>query len=191
MKTTVTYAPTAPSDGDTGSLTVTTSDGRSGTVVLTGSTVGATVDYALGAPTDESSVARGAGSHLAVDGDTDGVFADGSVTHTDADPYSWWTIDLGASRKLGRIVVWNRTDCCGDQLADYWVFLSDTPFDTTLTPAQQAARTGVDSVEETSAPDPSTAITVPPGTSGRYLMVQEGASRRHLDLAEVQVFGSA
>ncbi len=47
----------------------------------------------------------------AIDGNTDGAFANGSVTHTvenGSNPH--WEVDLGAEYPIDQIVVWNRTD---------------------------------------------------------------------------------
>ena len=78
----------------------------------------------------------------AVDGNTDGNFFDGSVTATNQDANPWWQVDLGASAAVSSIVIWNRTDCCGSRLGDYWVFVSDTPFLATDTPATLQNRAG-------------------------------------------------
>jgi uncharacterized repeat protein (TIGR01451 family) len=127
-----------------------------------------------------------AGAASAVDGNTDGNFADGSVTATNLDPNPWWQVDLGASAAVSSIVVWNRTDCCGSRLNDYWVFVSDTPFGATDTPATLQGRAGTFSSHQTAAPNPSTTIAA--GAQGRYVRVQlTGAN--YLSLAEVQVFG--
>ena len=95
-----------------------------------------------------------------MDGITDGNFYDNSVTHTNADPNAWWQVDLGASTAVSSIVIWNRTDCCGDRLSDYWVFVSDTPFLATDTPATLQGRAGTFSSHQTTAPNPSTTIPV-------------------------------
>jgi hypothetical protein len=127
-----------------------------------------------------------AAASSAVDGNTDGNFFDGSVTATDLDPYSWWQVDLGASAAISSIVIWNRTDCCGSRLNDYWVFVSDTPFGATDTPATLQLGVGTFSSHQTAAPGPSTTIAV--GARGRYVRVQL-SSANYLSLAEVQVFG--
>ncbi|HUQ72189.1 MAG TPA: PDZ domain-containing protein, partial [Planctomycetaceae bacterium] len=53
----------------------------------------------------------------AVDGKTDGIYTNRSVTHTQQllnhDP--WWEVDLGDERAIDRIVVWNRTDRLGNE----------------------------------------------------------------------------
>ena len=47
----------------------------------------------------------------AIDGNTNGDHSKGSVTHTAAgDPSPWWEVDLGETRDISKIVVWNRTD---------------------------------------------------------------------------------
>jgi hypothetical protein len=122
----------------------------------------------------------------AVDGNTDGNFYDGSVTATNLDPNPWWQVDLGVSRSISSIVINNRTDCCGSRLGDYWVFVSDTPFLATDTPATLQNRPGTFASHQTTAPNPSTAITN--AVQGRYVRVQLN-SANYLSLAEVQVFG--
>jgi hypothetical protein len=126
------------------------------------------------------------GAASAVDGNTDGNFGDGSVTATNLDPNPWWQVDLGTSTAVSSIVIWDRTDCCSSRLGDYWVFVSDTPFLPTDTPATLQSRLGTFSSHQTSAPNPSTTIAA--GAQGRYVRVQL-SSANYLSLAEVQVFG--
>jgi hypothetical protein len=98
----------------------------------------------------------------------------------------WWQVDLGVSSSIGSIVVWNRTDCCGDRLTNYWVFVSDTPFAPTDTPDTLQNRAGTFAGLQTFQPNPST--TIPVNAAGRYVRVQL-SSANYLSLAEVQVFG--
>ncbi len=59
----------------------------------------------------QSSDYRGAAAARAIDGNTEGDYNQGSVSHTgEGDPAPWWEVDLGAEIDLSRIVVWNRTD---------------------------------------------------------------------------------
>ena len=83
-------------------------------------------------------------------------------------------------------MIWNRTDCCGTRLSDYWVFVSDTPFLATDTPTTLQNRPGTFASHQTTAPNPSTTIAA--GAQGRYVRVQLTGSG-YLSLAEVQVFG--
>ncbi len=146
-------------------------------------------DLALGRIATQSStlVPGQTDGSKAVDANTDGAYSDGSVTHTNLDPNAWWQVDLGASATLNSIAIWNRTDCCGTRLGDYWVFVSDTPFDSGDTPTTLQSRAGTWSSHQTLPPNPSSTITIP-GAQGRYVRVQLSGSG-YLSLAEVQVFG--
>jgi hypothetical protein len=150
--------------------------------------VPAPTNAALGKAASQSSTLSGYatdGAASAVDGNTDGNFFDGSVTATNLDPNAWWQVDLGASTAVSSVVVWNRTDCCGGRLNDFWVFVSDTPFLPTDTPATLQNRAGTFSSHQTAAPNPSTTINA--AAQGRYVRVQLTVGG-YLSLAEVQVF---
>jgi hypothetical protein len=123
----------------------------------------------------------------AIDGNTDGNFFDGSVTHTNFETNPWWQVDLGTAATVNSIVIWNRTDCCSDRLTDYWVFVSNTPFLPTDTPATLQGRAGIWSSHQIAPPMPSAAIAA--GAQGRYVRVQLSGTN-NLSLAEVQVFGA-
>jgi hypothetical protein len=147
-------------------------------------------NLAVGKPASQSSTLAGyatTGAGGAVDGKTDGNFGGGSVTATNRDTNAWWQVDLLVSTPIGSVVIWNRTDCCSERLEDYWVFVSDTPFRPTDTPATLKSRAGTWSSHQTSAPQPSTKITAT-RAPGRYVRVQL-AGTNYLSLAEVQVFG--
>jgi hypothetical protein len=57
--------------------------------------------------------AAGATSGLAVDGDTNAVYRDGSCTHTSTSTNPWWTVDLCGIYDVSKVVIYNRGDCCG------------------------------------------------------------------------------
>ena len=69
-------------------------------------------NLALHRPTLQSSTAYDGVSERAVDGVTNGHFGALSVTHTaghgGTDPQAWWQVDLGATKVVGTIGVWNR-----------------------------------------------------------------------------------
>lgn len=74
----------------------------------------------------QSSVIYNGKPELAIDGNTDGVFANGSTTHTEegsANP--WWEVDLGKSYNISKISVWNRVDCCNERLTNYTIKIMD------------------------------------------------------------------
>jgi hypothetical protein len=59
------------------------------------------------------------------DGNVDGVFEKGSVSHTNEETNPWWLLDLGGQQDIGKLVVHNRADCCGDRLKDAVVEIFD------------------------------------------------------------------
>ncbi len=151
----------------------------------------ANVDWNLAQkkPATQSSNWTTAGAALAVDGNTDGIFADNSVSHTNYDVNAWWQVDLGSSATINSVVVWNRTDCCITRMNDYWVFASNTPFSAGDTPATLQSRAGTWSSHQLPAPTPSTTIPVG-GVQAQYVRVQLSGTN-YLHLAEVQVLGTS
>jgi hypothetical protein len=91
------------------------------------------VNVALGKTTQQSSdINPGSGlSSNAVDGNTNGNWAAGSVTHTLAGSVAiepWWQVDLGSTVTIDSIVIWNRTDCCDQRLKGFYLFVSNAAF---------------------------------------------------------------
>lgn len=127
------------------------------------------------------------GALAAVDGNTNGNYLNGSVTHTLLDKNAWWDVDLGASSTVASLAIWNRTDFGSERLQNYWVFISDTPFNPSDTPTILKNRPAVWSGFQVSSPCPSTRINIEKA-QGRYVRVQL-AGEGHLSLAEVQIFG--
>jgi len=148
-------------------------------------------NLATGMPAAQSSTVNEAAADRAVDGDTDGDFAHGSVTHTDLQKNAWWEVDLGRSVSIQSVAIWNRTDPCGSvscgaRLSDYWVFISDQPFLASDTPERLQRRAGTWNSRQIVWPNPSTRVAVN-GARGRYVRIQLN-SKNYLSLAEVQVF---
>ncbi|MDQ1707767.1 MAG: hypothetical protein QOJ88_978 [Pyrinomonadaceae bacterium] len=141
------------------------------------------VNAALGKATTQSSIGFGGLPARAVDGNTSGNWSDNSVTHTNSEANAWWQVDLGAAHSIAQIKVWNRTDCCPERLANFYVFVSNAPFasnDLNSTISQP----GVFAFQAPSQAGTPTTITV--GKTGRYVRIQlVGAN--FLSLAEVQV----
>jgi hypothetical protein len=175
---------TLPAAAYQGNVSVATAAGTS-PVTSANYTYDPSLDVALGKPATQSTTAFDSPASHAVDGNTSGSYGSGSLSHTDYNTNAWWQVDLGSSQQLAGINLWNRTDCCADRATDYWVFVSDTPFDHSLTPAQQAAQPGVWSNHQPGTMGRPTQL--PAATTGRYVMVQL-AGTNYLALAEVQVF---
>ncbi len=60
-----------------------------------------------------------------MDGNTDGIYASGSVSHTNSNAQAWWQVDLGSVRGIGDVVIYNRTDCCSARLSNFDIQLSN------------------------------------------------------------------
>lgn len=62
-----------------------------------------------GTATQSSEILGGAPSR-AIDGKTSGEWQENSVTHTATSESPWWLLDLGQTRSVDALAVWNRTD---------------------------------------------------------------------------------
>ncbi|MDO5968341.1 putative glycoside hydrolase [Flavivirga aquimarina] len=126
-----------------------------------------------GTATQSSTLHDGEASR-AIDGNTNGLFGNGSVTHTSSENGAWWQVDLGNSYNIGEITVFNRTDANAiARLSNFTIDVLDK--DGII----------VDSTTYTTYPDPSVTRDAG-GVEGRFVKVQiNGISS--LNLAEVQV----
>lgn len=122
----------------------------------------------------------------AVDGDTDGDFWSGHVSHTALDENAWWYVDLGEAYDIGSITLWNRTDCCGERLSDF--FVAVLAEGSTNVGAIDAPTVWREDFAGTAGL--TTTFTPPEGTAGRYVKVQLDGRTDYLSLAEVQVTGT-
>jgi hypothetical protein len=62
----------------------------------------------------------------AIDGNTNGIYDHGSVSHTIAGRAKpWWYLDLKKAYVIDKIVLWNRTDCCRDRLNGFTMKVMD------------------------------------------------------------------
>lgn len=85
-------------------------------------------NLARGRATAQSSTLVGGESYRAVDDNTDGVFSNGSVTHTKQIDYTdpaWWEVSLDGIRAISGVVVYNRSDCCIDRARNYKIYAAN------------------------------------------------------------------
>lgn len=137
-----------------------------------------------GATAFQSSTRVGSGGNearFAIDGITDGIFANGSVTHTLTEDNPFWQLDLASTSLIETIILHNRTDtCCQDRLAGFELDVLDRDgnaiFNFTGPPM-----TGADPIR----------IDLPLGLIGDSIRIALPGSDRTMSLAEVQVFGQA
>ncbi len=162
----------------------------------------------------QSSTSSGAVAAKAVDGILDGETT--AMTATTVENYPWLEIDLGQSEAISKIRLWHNdqsacqaNSSCAPQLKDVYVFVSDTPFAPTDTPADLLNDAAVNSYSLSTintALSPTVGTDFPAGRvttfltlqtnftvtspiQGRYIRVQIDRPNAALHLAEVQVFG--
>lgn len=114
---------------------------------------------------------------FAVDGNADGNFRAGSVTHTNNNARQWWEVDLGHQSEITSVSLYNRIDCCRERLTNFEVQLFDYAH-SFVTKASQGS--DVKTVYE---------FNFPQGTIARHVRVQLLGSN-YLSLAEVEVYGT-
>ena len=136
----------------------------------------------------QSGVQLNATANRANDGNTAGDFwQTQSVSLTNWSNQPYWEVDLGEVAEIKNINVWNRTDCCADILKDYYVFVSDEPFNSTnFFETQNQA--GIQSFYHPTQAQTPTSFSM--DISGRYVRVQL-QGQGFMALAEVEIFGCA
>jgi hypothetical protein len=151
--------------------------------------VGERMNLAFDKSARQSSEGGGDASR-AVDGNTSGVFAAGSVTHTGNEVGAWLEIDLGSTQPIGSVRVWNRSEA-PHRLSDFWLIIADEPVPASAAPRTEAGAGGAWRRRIGITPQPSLTIDAA-GAVGRYVRIQlanpSASPDNILSLAEVQVF---
>jgi len=129
--------------------------------------------------------ASGGVAGRAVDGNTDGIYVNESVSHTGEEAQPWWQVDLGVVENISTINIFNRTDnCCTQRLSDFYLLVSDESFSSDDLQAS-LDQTGMSSFYFGPTVDGSTTFDV--NAEGRYVRVQLAGDLSILSLAEVEV----
>ncbi|MDE0740404.1 MAG: discoidin domain-containing protein, partial [Planctomycetota bacterium] len=109
----------------------------------------------------------------ALDGNTDGQWGGGSVTHTNGAP-SWWEVDLRDTYEIWSITIWNRLDCCSERLTDFTVTVLDSDSNVVF------EEVGLDALSQESFELPEI------DAEGQFVRISMPAA--FLSLAEVEIF---
>ncbi|GMH33203.1 hypothetical protein BSKO_01037 [Bryopsis sp. KO-2023] len=144
-----------------------------------------------GQPTFQSTTAYRGDSSRAVDGNLNANFRARSCSHTgngsnkrqEKTNNPWWVVDLGETKKVKRVEITNRRDCCGYRLSNFEIRVGDTK------PRGGGAANVVC----------STGLGIQDGqtknfaceASGRYVTVRIPGNQKILTLCEVEVFAEA
>ena len=149
----------------------------------------------------QSSVYMGHDASRAIDGNTGGDWNypnqyDSSIISTESTQNPWWQVDLGSTRDISSITVYNRVDCCMQQLDTAIVFLSDIDLDnsTDIEFNKSAAGTWTSLVCDSQIDCETSASTIEttyffPGTKARYVRIQLNTTD-YLQFAEVVITGN-
>ena len=138
----------------------------------------------LGCVATQSSTNYGGVPERAIDGNTNGAFTAGSVTHNlEPEIGGWWEVDLGSRQPMGQIRLWWRNpECpdCGDRQDDFGLKVLD------------ANRQVLWATNYPGHPPlPYTTLDLPLGMAGRIVCVEAPVppvGNGSFSLAEVQVF---
>lgn len=87
-------------------------------------------NVALFKPAEQINTFGAGHANRAVDGNTDGHWHRGSVSHTNNGTENpWWEVDLLEEHYISSITIYNRTDCCSDRLNNFVIRVSDKKFE--------------------------------------------------------------
>ncbi len=144
------------------------------------------VNLALNTVVSQSSIDWGGNPSRAIDGNTDGRWVNGSVTHTAYEHEPFWQIDLGQLSAIDSIKIYPRTDCCQERLQKFSVLVSNLPFEgRSLTAAMKSDAV----MKEFEAEILRKPKTISINRDGRYVRIQLHG-KEALSLAEVEVLGN-
>ncbi|MCM4156949.1 PA14 domain-containing protein [Gramella sp. AN32] len=142
------------------------------------------VNLALNGIATQSSTAYNGPPELAIDGNIDGNYGNGSVTHTEngttgSNTLKWWQVDLGADKNITEIRIFNRSQPYSNRLKNIVVYVYDSK--------------GVERFKKVYTdgyyPNPSEIIYTD-GVVGKIVRIEK-TSDYGMTLAEVEVYGGA
>lgn len=134
-------------------------------------------NIAMGKRAYQSSTIHGATANRAVDGTSDGLWHNNSISCTHKENQPWWEVDLGAEYEITSIVIYNRTDAHSERLDNMNVYISGEGRKETLVWTPKNGQFGL-----------KTEIALEKGEKGRFVTIKL-AGHEYLSLAEVEVYG--
>ena len=124
----------------------------------------------------QSSTAYGGDANRALDGNTNNTYSQNSITHTNFEKQAWWQVDLGRSKQVGFVRLFNRGDGeVAKLLSNFDVILyNDKGKEVSKQYIKQLTSNQLDVQFN--------------GQLGRYIRIQLRHEHQALSLAEVEVF---
>ncbi|GAA3635090.1 hypothetical protein GCM10022397_20820 [Flavivirga jejuensis] len=176
---TVSVTASANTATSTRSASITISGGnitRTVSVTQSGTTVTPSDNLAINGTASQSTTAYNGVASRAIDGNTNGSYSSGSVTHTSSITGSWWQVVLNSQTNIGDITIYNRTDsCCINRLSNFTVYVYDS------------SNNQVFSQTITEAPNSSVTVNAG-GVFGNTIKIVNNLTSTPLSLAEVEVY---
>ncbi|XP_033958271.1 fucolectin-2-like [Pseudochaenichthys georgianus] len=149
--------------------------------------------YGYHAPTEEnlaiqgkaaqSSVYETADAYMAIDGNRDSNYYQGSCSHTDNDLNPWWRLALPKTHKVFSVKITNR-DSHPQRLDGAEIRIGDSLVNNGADNPRFALSTSIPAGE-------TVEFKVPNGMDGLYVYIGVPGRKEFLTLCEVEVFGSA
>ncbi|XP_015757056.1 PREDICTED: uncharacterized protein LOC107336496 isoform X2 [Acropora digitifera] len=136
-------------------------------------------NLALSQPATQSSVFNGSGASLAVDGNKNRDYSQGSCIHTRSQKDPWWRVDLGASLPVAEVVIVNRLclPACTNHMTAFEIRIgNDTSTNTSCGGALSLAN------GETNP------FYCDPPIVGRYVSVVVPGTSKVVSICEVEVY---
>ena len=124
------------------------------------------------------------------------AFAAGNVAITaDSDMWPWITIDLGRPSRVFSVTLWNRADCCQDQLPLYRIFAGNislpTPSTQLFGPVLGNPTCAAGSPPAAWSSGASPTFTATCGAVARYVTIQRTDGKGLINLCQVQITGAS
>ncbi|WP_066217786.1 galactose-binding domain-containing protein [Formosa haliotis] len=155
-------------------ITVSTVDGGYNSECAISVLESSDLNLALNGVATQSSTDYGGEPSRAIDGNTDGVFGNNSVTHTQEEENPWWQVDLGDEYSIGDINLYNRVGTNYTRLSNFTISIINS----------EGTEVYSELVEE--APNLTSTISIQ-GVVGQVVRIQLNTINV-LSLAEVEVF---
>lgn len=151
------------------------------------------INYALGGIAIQNSTYGGAGNtpgaSKAIDGNTAGNWGAQSLSCTANGELGWWEVDLRATKTVGSVNVWWRSDCCGTRNQHVDLVIYDSTNTATRVELLRVPLTGAD------IPPNPTVLDLGNGQVGQVVRLEHtpetdmsNENNVQMCLAEVQVF---
>ena len=108
-------------------------DGKGALSIAELEVVSGGVNVALKGTAKQSSLASEGKPEFAIDGNTNGTYSNGSITHTsESGSKPWWEVDLGKEHPIESINIYNRVDCCTERLDNFVITILDENYQVIL-----------------------------------------------------------